>query len=164
MLSLKKFVIDGAAWAGDAGQLTTRSVRYTLARISELYPTRATQLGRGIQVSVRTIAAGAYSDRSIRSSLTVLVKAGLIRRIRTKQPGAVRDDVCKTQVNPALIALAREWAREQLVINYPKPPTRHYVELPMEWPAPADSNCMLIEFDEAEFEEQTEMEIEHASL
>lgn len=167
MLSLQKFVSIGAAWCGaDAGQVNIRSIQHTLARISELYPTRAAQRARGIQVSVHTIASGVYSDRSIRSGLSTLVKAGLIRRVRTKQPGAARDDVCKTQVNPALITLAREWAREQLVLNYPKPPTRRYVELPMEWPMPTDYNCILIEPDEAEFEEQTEieMEIEYASL
>ncbi len=164
MHALSKFVKNGVCWSGgESGLLTSRSVEHTLHQISVFYPTRAVQQQRGLRLSVLKLANGAYSDRSIRSALSILVITGLIRRVRTKQAGLSIDDVCKTYINPTLIALAREWAREQLVLNYPKPPSIHAVELPMAWPA---TPCIVIAQDDAGFKDhiETEKEIENALL
>lgn len=143
MQDLVEFLKHGAAFTGclpgDARPAATvvqsKLVKGVLRHIADRWPTRAQQQARGLHLSRRSLGDGDYSISSVAAALAVLVNAGLVMRVRSRQGrGSQFEDVARTFINPVFINMAKTWADERRSRGRKSGPVaKTTVELPLKW-------------------------------
>lgn len=135
---LQLFLQQGCIWHGPGEhELGSRATYHVLSRLAGLWPTQAEKQARGLCVSIPLLGnvggGSVYKESTVRAALSILQKAGLIRRVRGTPVRDGREPIARTHINFQLVAAAQSWAAERRALTKPQQPPKVAFELPMIW-------------------------------
>lgn len=127
---LKVGLESGIDFDGEgADTVNSRCARFVLLSVAG--GLRGDQFELGMQAGIEVLAGKFYSPRQISRSISVLVKAGLLRRVRARAGrGTAGEAPAMNYLHPVLLSAAVAWAAEWSK-NGPRKPKSRIIRIPL---------------------------------